>query len=246
VSLRVLCAIARRELLSLFVSPVATIVLFAFLLIHGATFHFYLRALDGEMPAVLASQFGGVPFWFLGLALPPLITMRSIAEERRAGTFELLVSTGAADAEIVAGKFIAAWTFHTLLWLSLLPLLLLADRIGRLDWGVVASLYAGIALSGALFTAVGVLASSTTQSPLAAAILGVTVNLALFFVNWLRILYPPGSLEIRYFEYLSPVYHFGSDFSQGVIDLRVAALYLGTALWALFLAVKVLERRRWS
>jgi len=243
---RVPVAIARRELLSLFVSPVATIVLFAFLLIHGATLHFYLRALDGEVPAVLSSQFGGIPFWFLCLALPPLITMRSIAEERRAGTFELLVSTGAGDAQIVAGKFIAAWSFHMLLWLSLLPLLGLIDLIGGIDWGVVATLYAGLALCGALFTAIGVLASAATQNPLAAAILGVTADLAIFFSNWLRVLYAPGSLEIRYFEYLSPVHHFGNDFSRGVLDLRVAVLYLGTALWALFLAVKVLERRRWS
>jgi ABC-2 type transport system permease protein len=246
VTLRIPLAIARRELLSLFVSPVATIVLFAFLLVHGATFYFYLRALDGELPAVLASQFGGVPFWFLCLSIPPLITMRSIAEERRAGTFELLVSTGAGDAEIIAGKFLAAWCFHTVLWLSVLPLLVLADRAGGVDWGVVISLYTGLVLIGALFTAVGVLASAVTQNPLVAAVLGVTANLAIFFLNWLRVLHPPGALEIRYFEYLSPVHHFGNDFSQGVVDLRVAVLYIGTALWALFLSVKALERRRWS
>jgi ABC-2 type transport system permease protein len=243
---RVAAAIARRELLSLFVSPVATIVLFAFLAIHGATFHFYLRALDGELPAVIASQFGGVPFWFLQLAIPPLITMRSIAEERRTGTFELLLSTGARDAEIVAGKFLAAWCFHLVLWSTLIPLLLLADRAGGIDWGVAISLYAGLALLGALFTAIGVLASATTQSPLVAAVLAIAANLAVFFANWLRLLHPPGSIEIRYFEYLSPVHHFGNDFARGVVDLRVAVLYLGTALWALFLAVKALERRRWS
>lgn len=239
-------AIARRDLLSLFVSPVATIVLFVFLLLNGATFDFYLRALQGDMAAVIASQFGGVPFWFLILAIPPLVTMRSIAEERRSGTFELLVSTGAGDAAIVAGKFLAGWCFISVLWLALLPLLAFAESAGRIDWGSVITLYSGLLLANALFTAIGVLASSLTQNPLVAAVLGICGNLAILFLNWLRVLFPPGAIEIRWFEYVSPVYHFGNDFTRGVIDLRIVVLYLGVAAWALFLATKALERRSWS
>lgn len=245
-SARATLAVLRRELLSLFVSPMAYVILFVFLLVNGATFQFYLGALDGNMQAILFSQFGGIPFWFLCMLVPPLIAMRSFTEERRTGTFELLVSTGVTDASMVAGKFLACWAFFLVLWVSVLPLLVLVDRVGRIDWGVVASLYVGLAMLGATFTAFGVLASSLTQNQLIAAILAVVVNLGVFFLNYLRALFPGGAIEIRIFEFVSPLYHFGNDFSQGVLDLRYLALYGGTTLWALFVATKVLERRRWS
>ena len=239
-------AVARRELLSLFVSPIAYVILFIFLLVNGATFRFYLRLFGGEMEPVLIGQFAGMPFWFLVLLVPPLLTMRTFAEERRTGTFELLVTSGVGDAALVCGKFLAAWVFFLVLWTAVLPLVLLVEVHGQLDWGIVQSLYFGIFLAGGLFTAIGVLASSMTQNQLVAAVAATIANLAIFFVNFLRLLVTPGAIELRVFEYISPYYHFGSDFSRGVIDLRLLVLYGSLCAWILFIAVKVLERRRWS
>ncbi len=238
--------VAHRELLSLFISPMAYVILFVFLLVNGATYRFYIIALRGEMEPVLASQFGGIPFWFLWLLVPALVTMRTFAEERRTGTFELLVTSGISDFSVVLGKFLAAWIFVSLLWAAVLVLLLVSSIYGSLDWGIVGSLYFGLAVSSLLLTAMGVLASSFTQNQLIAAILAVSANLGLFFFHYLRVLIPPGSIEHRFFEYVSPLYHFGSDFSRGVIDLRTSILYVTLSGALLFGAVKVLERRRWT
>ncbi len=244
--LRHTAAIVHRELLSLFTSPIAYIILFTFLLVNGATFHYYLRVLDGELAAVIASQFGAPVFWFLCLVAPPLITMRAFAEERRAGTFELLISTGIGDPALIFGKFLGGWIFQAILWCALLPLFLLLDSVGQIDWGVIVSLYIGLLLIGALFTSIGVLASSLTQNQLVAAVLAFSVNLAIFFLSFLRYLFDRGTLENRFFEHVSPLHHFGRDFSQGVVDIQTLVLYFGVIAWALFLTAKVLERRRWS
>ena len=238
--------IVRRELLSLFVSPIAYIVLFCFMLVNGATFRFYVGLYGGEMEPVLVSTFGGPAFWFLWLLIPPLITMRTFSEERRSGTFELLVTSGVSDAALVAGKFLAAWVFLGLLWAGVLPLLLLAEAYGKLDWGVVASTYCGLALSSALLAAIGVLASSLTQNQLIAAVLATVVNLGIVLSNQLRALFPPSAIELRFFEYVSPPYHFARDFSQGIVDLSTIVLYASVTVLALFATVKVLERRRWA
>ncbi len=238
--------IAKRELLSLFVSPIAYIVLFCFLLVNGAMFRFHVGLYDGEMGPVLMSMFGGPAFWFLWLLIPPLIAMRSFAEERRSGTFELLVTSGVGDLSIVLGKFIACWIFLGVLWAGLLPLLLLAEAFGQLDWGIVASTYCGLAISSALLASIGLLASSITQNQLIAAVLATVVNLGLILSNFLRALFPPSAIELRFFEYVSPPYHFARDFSQGVVDLSTLVLYASLTAWTLFATVKVLERRRWA
>lgn len=240
-----LLSLYRRELLGLFVSPVAWIVLFVFLLTNGATFTFYLFAYDGDTSALLASQYGSISFWFLMVLIPPLLTMRSFADERRLGTFELLVTTGVGDATLVTAKFLSSWTFFIFLWLTLLPLWVLVIRMGTVDTGILFTIHLGLLLVGGLFCATGILTSAISSSSLVAAGLGMAVNLGIFFINYLRGLFPAGSLEIRYLEYLSPLYHFGNDFQIGIFDLRYLVLYLSCTSVLLFLAVKFLERRRW-
>ena len=144
--------VAHRELLSLFISPMAYVILFVFLLVNGATYRFYIIALRGEMEPVLASQFGGIPFWFLWLLVPALVTMRTFAEERRTGTFELLVTSGISDFSVVLGKFLAAWIFVSLVWSAVLVLLLVSSIYCSLDWVIVGSLYFGLAVSSLLLT----------------------------------------------------------------------------------------------
>ena len=80
-----------KELLSYFVSAIAYVILFVFLLVNGVTFYFYLSASGGNLEAIVSHQYGFLPFWFLAILIPPLITMRCFAEERRTGTYELLL-----------------------------------------------------------------------------------------------------------------------------------------------------------
>lgn len=237
--------ITLRELQSIFLSPMGYLVAVSFLLINGITALTYLAQFQGDLEMLLIFQFTGIPFWFLTLLIPPLLTMRSFAEERRSGTFELLASAGVPDAVLVGAKFLAAWAFFVLLWLSALPLFVLLDAHAQVDWGAVLGVHLGLVLVGGLFTALGILTSTLTQNQLVAACLATVSNLLVFFVSSLRLLFTPGDFEIQYFNYVSLAHHFGSDFSRGVFDLRTLVFYPSCMLFFLFLAVKVLERRRW-
>lgn len=244
-SLRTLLALYRRELFAFFVSPIAYIILTVFLLANGVTFLLYVRALHGRLEAIVMSQFTLIPFWFLCLLVPPLLTMRTVAEERRSGTLELLATAGVSDTSIVWAKFLSAWTFLCVLWAMTLPLFVVLNWGGAVDWGVITSVYSGIALFGGLLTGVGVFASTLSQNQLVAAAVSMVLNLLLFFMNSFRYLYQVGDYELQYFNYISPTFHFTTDFVRGVFDYRYLILYMSTTLFFLFLSIKSLERRRW-
>ena len=241
----VLFHLLRKELLSLFVSPVAYVVLFVFLLVNGVTFYFYLSLFNGNVQSLILNQFGFIPFWFLALLTPPLLTMRSFAEERRTGTFELLVTTGVPEWILVLGKFLASWIFYVFLWASTLVLFLMLSRFTALEWGVLATVLIGLTLAGSVFTAVGIFASSLTSNQLVAAGGAMSGGLLIFFVHYFRHLFDTGRFELRYYDYVSPYYHFQADFARGVFDLRYVLLYSTVTIFFLFLTCKVLERRRW-
>ena len=102
-----------------------------------------------------------------------------------------------------------------------------------------------VLLVGALFSAIGIFASSFTKNQLVAASTAVILNLFIFFVHYFRFLFEAGDYELRYFQYISPLAHFGEDFTRGVFDYRYVTLYLSFSMFFLFLGVKSLERRRW-
>lgn len=235
----------RKEMLTYFVSPIAYIILLVFLWVNGITFYFYLGASRGNVELLLLSQYGLIPFWFLCLLVPPLLTMRSFAEERRNGTFELLVTTGVGEVPLVLAKFLSAWTFFLFLWLTVLPLVLFLQWAGDVDWGLVVAIHLGIALFGSLLTSVGVFASSLTRNQLIAASVSMVLNLLLLFANSFRTFFEVGQFELQYFNYFSPLVHFTRDFARGVFDLRYLVLYLSLTAFLLFLTTKSLERRRW-
>lgn len=243
--MRVLWVVFRREVLSYFQSPVAYVILLVFLLINGITFYYFLTLFDGLLTPIVSQQYGFLSFWLLMILVPPLLTMRSFAEERRTGTYELLVTTGVEEALVVLAKFLSALFFFALLWAGVLFLFVLMETVGDLDWGVLMAVQVGILLLGSLFTSVGVLASSFTQNQLIAAAVAMIGALFLFFVHFFRFLFEAGRYELRYFDYVSPYYHFQNNFTQGILDLRYVVLYLSLTAFFLFLAVKVLERRRW-
>jgi len=238
-------SLARRELLTLFVSPVAWTIAFVFLLVMGMTFHLSLLSVGGDLQQLVPAIYSGYVFWFMMLIFPPLISMRSLAEERRTGSLEMLVTTGIADATVITAKWISTWIFFMFLWLCMLPLWLLLDGVGQVDFGVLLSAHLGIALVGAGFCAAGILASSLTSHPLASAGLAMAINLVLFLVEWLRFLYEPGDLQLRWIEHFSAVHHIGAEMTRGIVDLRVPIWWVSFTILMLFIATKVLERRRW-
>ncbi|MEM7403229.1 MAG: ABC transporter permease subunit [Myxococcota bacterium] len=223
--------IVRRELASYFNSPAAYIVMGFFLLMLGYSL-FSRLFLDG-----LASM---QPFFTTGSMLlvvfAPAITMRSIAEEKKTGTIEMLLTLPISDGKVVVGKFLAALILVMigLLFTSmhLITVAKLAAPGMSMDLGPVAGGYIGLLLLAGAFLSIGMLASSLTSNQIVAFIIGLVSCFFLYFIDKLAIFLPLqwGSL----LQYLSADYHFG-NITRGVIDSRdviyyICLIWIGLAL----------------
>lgn len=229
--------IARRELRSYFNSPVAYIVVTVFLVIAG--FLFFTQALlDGQ--ATIRPLFDITPLLFVFIA--PAITMRLLAEERRSGTFQLLITLPLRDRDVVLGKFLGALgLLATAVALTLVyPLTL--SRLGDLDQGAVVGGYLGLVLMGGSYLALGLMASAWTRNQIVAFIVAFAISFALFMMGRMSAHVPPALAPVV--EYLSLSSHF-ENIARGVIDTRDLLYYASMIAGCLFIAVQSLASRQW-
>ncbi|MDG2424799.1 MAG: ABC transporter permease [Phycisphaerales bacterium] len=161
--------IANRDFRSLFLSPAGYIVAALFILISGIVFTREIF-LPGQ-PASMSSLFDFDAVLLLFIC--PALTMRSICEERKQGTWELLVASPPGMGSIVLGKFIAAACFLLILLLLTVPCVVLLEIYGRPDPGEILSGYIGVGLMGGLYLASGILASTIAGSQTIAFLLTV-------------------------------------------------------------------------
>lgn len=236
-SLRTILTIFRRELRSYFNSPVAYVVIVVFLAIVGWFFSSNLFLINVASMRVV---FELVPLVFLFFI--PAITMRLLAEERKSGTLELLTTRPVRDAEIILGKFLAAWALVAITLLPTLLYVIVLASLGPLDVGPVLSGYLGLLLMAAVYIGVGLLASSLTENQIVAFIVSFLVILALFLLNKVLIYVPEGLAST--FEFLGIDYHF-SNIARGVIDSRNLIYFASLIGFSLLLATVSLERRKW-
>ena len=231
--------IFKRELRSYFNSPVAYVGSVVFLAILG---WFFSNNLFINNVASLYIVFDSPLVKILFLVIAPAITMRLLAEEKKSGTLELLTTKPVKDAEIILGKFFAAWV---VLGAALLPTLLYVITmaiLGTLDWGAVLSGYIGLMLMGGVFVALGVLASSLTENQIVAFILGFIFAFALFMLD--KVLpYLPSFLAST-LEFLGVDFHY-SSIARGVIDSRNLIYFASVLGFSLLMATVSLERRKW-
>lgn len=231
--------IARREIAGYFSSPVAYIVLIAFLLVAGWTFFsgFFIMGRADMRPFFSPSLFSPAA---LLVIFAPAVTMRLVAEERKSGTMELLTSLPVRDAEVIIGKFLAAVTLFLAGLVATLVYALSVSAIGDLDWGPVIAGYVGMGLFASSLLAVGLLCSTFTQNQIVAFIVGFFVCAALYFVYWLRFLMPGDVAAVV--EFVSVSFHL-ENMARGVIDSRGVIYYLTVTAAALFLAERSLARQ---
>lgn len=229
--------IFRKELKSYFNSPVAYVVIVVFLAIIGY-FHTSNMFLMNIASMRLTFEFAPLVFLFI----IPAITMRLIAEEQKSGTIELLSTKPVLDAEVVAGKFLAAWA---LVGFTLIPTLIYYVTIaslGDIDSGPVIGGYLGLLLMAGVFVAVGLLASSLTENQIVAFIVGFLICFALFMLDKVLI-YVPGYMA-SVVEYLGTDAHY-RNIARGVIDSRDVIYFVSLIGFSLYLSVLSLERRKW-
>src|SRR5262245_51386225 len=227
--------ILRKELRSYFLSPAAYIVVTVFLLICG---WFFSTSLFVVNQASMRNVFTIIPFVFTFLV--PAITMRLLSEEKKTGTFELLVAMPISDIEVILGKYLASLVLLAVaVGLTATNALTIAI-LGKADNGATFAGYIGLLLLGAGYLAIGILASSLTETQIVAFIVSFLVIFVLSLVDKVLIFLPTALASV--FEYLSAEYHF-NNIARGVLDSRDLVYYASLIIIGLYFSARALHRR---
>jgi ABC-2 type transport system permease protein len=240
-----------HELRMLLVSPATYIAATLFLVVMGFIFagileSFASSAQEGS-PAATFFQLFWIPVFFM----VPLLTMKSLAEERRLGTLETLLTTPVTTTQVVFSKFFAAYALYLGLWAAtggfFYILQLFAGGSYRLDPGPLVGGYLFVAVSGALFVAIGILASSLTRNQAVAGILAFVLLLLLVigtrYTSTLELLKLDSMAGLRSAVDYVQVFTHLDDFTRGVIDTRQVLFYLSSSALALLFSIFGVEAK---
>src|SRR5579862_7573754 len=236
--------IMRRELASYFATPLAYIFIFIFLLVANA-FTFYIGGFYERGQADLDSFFGFHPWLYLFLI--PALCMKLWAEERNAGTIELLMTQPVNLWEAVLGKYLAAWLFTALALALTFPLWITVNYLGSPDNGAILAAYVGSLLLAGGFLSIGSLASALTRSPVVAFIVGVAACFAFLVAGYPLVLdafrgWAPQVL-VDAVASLGLLTHYEA-ISNGVIDIRDLIYFALLVTWFLLATAVVLDVRK--
>jgi len=239
---RNIMTIATKEFKSYLASPMAYIVISIFLIFTGAFF-----GLIGPFNSstYIETSIGGFlqPASIIILLFGPLLTMRLLAEERKLGTIELLMTAPVRDSEVIIGKFLGSVgvLLVMLVFTIYYPIMLII--FGDPDIGPIGTGYLGLFLLGCASLAVGIFASSLTSNQIVSAVVAGGILLGLWFLGTAAS-YLPQVLG-NAIGYFSPSTYF-PDFMRGIIDTRGIIYYLSIIALFLFLGIRSLENSRWS
>jgi ABC-2 type transport system permease protein len=242
-------AVFKRELFALFVTPLAWILITAFLVIQGL--HFYVLVTqfastgDAGEGGPIQAFFGRTVLLYLPLLfICPLLTMKLFAEERRSGTIEALLTTPVDTAGVVLGKYAAVLLTYAVLWAPTVLYVITLSSAGEIDWRVVATSYAGVILVGGGYLALGTMTSAMAESQPAAAMLSTTVIVGMFILGIGEFVFDTGPLH-DVCSYVS-VWAQMNDFSQGLVDSRRLCFDGTMIILPLFITVRAVDAWRWG
>jgi gliding motility-associated transport system permease protein len=241
--------IARREYKLFFISPVAYVVAFFFIILLG--YFFYSGLIQAIAYSVYYQGYApGVeiivgPMVTLLVFAMPAVTMRSIAEEMRMGTMELLLTAPVKDWELIVGKWLGAFMFMlSLLAITLIfPIILNFLVKPGIDQGILITSYLGLILMVSCLVAIGIFISTLFSNQVVVFFISLATVLVLWFV--LRPLGTGGTgTSDQILTYLNFINHY-MNFYQGTIDLSDIVYYLSVTSLALLLGTVSIEIRRW-
>jgi len=238
----------KRQLRAYFHTPMAYVIMLAFMMVAGLGFCRPLAQHLGEKIGIGELLFGVPYFWVAVLATIALITMPLFAEERRTGTLEMLLTAPVTDLQVVLGKYAGALIFFLLVTAPtaayFIMLKAMAPGMVSLDWMPVLAGYLILWLIGSCFIAIGMFVSALTRSQVVAAVGCFVAVSILFFLDTVRLVLPGAAMQ-EALTYLSSTLHV-QDFAQGVVDTRPIVLYLSLAVFFVFATVKAIEARQWK
>lgn len=247
--MRNIMLIASKELRSYLTSPMAYIVVCIFLLLSGLFFVLYLTntnftdtSLKGFIDplSVFGVQTGGN---VLLLLFAVVLTMRTLAEEKKLGTWELLLTSPVRDSDVVLGKFLGSMSILIIMLVLTLFYPLLLVIFGDPDMGPIWTSYLGLFLLGSTALSVGIFASSLTSNQIVAAVVSGAILFGLWVVGIIAGSAPQALQQVL--SYISLSYH-SVGFEAGVIDTRDIVYYLSITALFLYSSIRSLEASRWS
>ena len=231
-------AIFWKEVKSYFYSPIAYVMIGLFTILTSIFFTLgNLQNQSSDLNSLLQNSIIFLCF------IIPILTMKIIAEDRKNGTDVLLITSPVSIISVVLGKFLASYfVFVVLTVISFIyPIILVI--FGAKITSVMILGYLGFLLLGAAFISVGIFASSLTESQVVAAIIGIVAivimimadSIATSIGGFIGVVLGWFSLLTRY-----------EDFKNGILSLSPIVYYLSFTAVFLFLAVRMIEKRRWS
>ncbi len=239
--------IAKREFRSNFDSPLAYVVICLSFLALGLMF-FFLRGGFWQVDhATVQKVFEYTPTG-LSLLVVPVVTMRLVAEERRSGTLEMLITLPVKDSDVIGGKYLGALGLVLVLVLATafypLAMFKFPWNLGPLDTGPVVSGYLGLLLFSAAAVAVGLLVSSFVESQAVAFFITFFALGALWWFDDIAEAIGAGWFAgaLRYVSFQTRL----SGFWRGLVDTRDVIYFLSVTAISLVISFRALERRKWS
>jgi ABC-2 type transport system permease protein len=237
-------AISKRELRAYFTTPLAYVFIVIFLALNGVT-AFYFGGLFDRGQADMQPLFGFLPWLYLFLI--PAVAMRLWAEERKAGTLELLMTLPVSTFNAVFGKFLAAWIFAGIALALTFPVWITVNYLGDPDNGVIIASYLGGFLMAGSYLAIGGFVSSMTRNQVIAFVIGAAV-IFFFMMSGLELVqsafrgWAPDLVVdlVRSFSFLV---HYDAII-RGVIDIRDMIFFVSIIGVFLFATMVVVDLKK--
>ena len=236
-------AVWKRELQAFFYTPIGYVFMGFFLLVSGYFFWGYnISSGSSDM----TNFFSQVTYIFVMFV--PILTMRLMSEERRNKTDQLLITSLMSITSIVVGKFLAAASvlLITLVISFIYPVIIAV--YGKLTMGTLITNYLGFFLMGCVYIAVGLLMSTLCENQVTAAVVTLVVNIMLQVLEYVPSMLSSGS----YFGFIGSLFGWlslntrNTDFASGLLSFSNVLYFISFVAVVLFIAVRVVERRRWS
>lgn len=236
--MKTIWTIAKRELAAYFDSLVAYVMLILFLGFSG--FFTWLYGSDIFISGQASLQvFFAIAYWSLFFFIPA-ITMRLIAEERKAGTLELVLTKAVSHFQLLIGKFLSAWILIMLALLFTAPYTITLSYIGNPDLGAILCGYLGLMLMAGAYVAIGLMASSFSGNQIVAFLVSLVIGLC-FHIIFGVLSQNVSGIAGEIFYYLNMANHYES-ISRGVIDTRDLFYFLSLIVLSFAVAGRELEK----
>ncbi|HEY8430140.1 MAG TPA: ABC transporter permease subunit [Sandaracinaceae bacterium] len=233
------------------------------LTIAGRQFRSYFNGPAAYLVAIVGLAFSGAVFWirfflighascrdlfiwtaaFMTFAAPA-ISMGVVAEERRSGTMELLITMPVRELDVVVGKYLGALAMVIVMLALTIVHPIAVSTLGDMAWGPVVGGYVGLLLASAAMLAIGTMASTWTDNQLIAFFVALLVLVLFFWVPLLFGQFVSGGAAVV-MQTVSFLHHLES-MAKGVIDTRDLIFFTSIIVLCLMVAFRALERRRWS